>query len=330
MRKIRNTLICLIALFTCVSLCACGKSEAATNVDNMILEIGEVTLDSGDKITAAEKAADELEESDYKQLEQISSLEEARTIYNQLVKDDSIAEIEAAINSIGTVKLESETAIFDVRIKYDRASKEVREEIKNYEVLEQAEKELSNLKVQNVINLIDQIGQVTLDSRETIQAASGSYNKLSSAEKDRVTNYANMESALKKLTELEMQDKVRNIIQVTKLQVSRPNSAGGVDVFFGFKNMSDKVIKYITFEAVPYNAVGDVVYCEIRNYANFRGQATGPYEKGEGLAGNYNWYWKNAWYNFTITDVELKSIDIEYMDGTKESLSGNDLNFVFN
>ena len=329
MRRTRNILICLVALFTCVSLCACGKSEAATSVDNMILEIGEVTLDSGDKITAAEKAADELEESDYKQLEQISSLEDARATYNRLVRENAVAEIEAAIESIGAVSLERDTAVFDARVKYDRAIKEVKDAVKNYEILERAEEELSNLKVQNVINLIDQIGQVTLDNGDKIQAARSSYNNLSSAEKDKVTNYENLESASAKLNELETQDKVENIIRVTKLQVSRPNSAGGVDVFFGFRNMSEKVIKYITFEAVPYNAVGDIVYCEIRNYANFRGRATGPYEKGEGLAGNYNWYWENAWYNSTITDVELKSIDIEYMDGTKESLSGNELNYVF-
>ena len=82
----------LIIAGMCLSLCACSKSEAATKVDNMISEIGEVTLESGAKITAAEEAADELKESEYKQLEQISALKEARKIYDQLMEEKRIEE----------------------------------------------------------------------------------------------------------------------------------------------------------------------------------------------------------------------------------------------
>lgn len=35
--------------------------------------------------------------------------------------------------------------------------------------------------------------------------------------------------------------------------------------------MSDKTIKYVDFEAVPINAVGDVVSCEIRRSSTFYG-----------------------------------------------------------
>ena len=129
--------------------------------------------------------------------------------------------------------------------------------------------------------------------------------------------------------ELQTENRIENIIRVTKLQVSRPNSAGGVSLYIGFKNMSDKIIKYITFEVVPYNAVGDIVYCDIRDYANFRGQATGPYAKGEGLAGNNSGYWDCGWYNYSITDVELGSIYIQYMDGTSIVLSEDELDYVF-
>ena len=114
-----------------------------------------------------------------------------------------------------------------------------------------------------------------------------------------------MEAASQKLQELKMEKRVKNIVRVTKLQVSKPNSVGGVSVYIGFKNMSDKVIKYITFEVVPYNAVGDIMRCEIRDYANFGCQATGPYATGEGIAGNNSAYWDCAWYNSTITSVQL-------------------------
>ena len=325
----------LIIAGMCLSLCACSKSEAATKVDNMISEIGEVTLESGAKITAAEEAADELKESEYKQLEQISALKEARKIYDQLMEEKrieenktEIAELESAIDSIGTVTLEQESVISDIRKQYNRANKEVQAGVTNYKILEQAEEQLSNLKVQNVINLIDQIGQVTLNSEETINTAKSTYNKLSSDEKTRVTNYDSVEAASQKLQELKMEKRVKNIVRVTKLQVSKPNSVGGVRVPIGHKNMSDKTIKYITFEVVPYNAVGDIMRCEIRDYANFGCQATGPYATGEGLAGNNSAYWDCVWYNSTITSVQLTNIDIEYMDGTSVSLSGNELNYV--
>lgn len=325
----------LIIAGMCLSLCACSKSEAATKVDNMISEIGEVTLESGAKITAAEEAADELKESEYNQLEQISVLKEARKTYDQLMEEKrieenkaAIAELESAIDSIGTVTLEQESVISDIRKQYNRANKEVQAGVSNYKMLEQAEEQLSNLKVQNVINLIDQIGQVTLNSEEAINAAKSTYNKLSSDEKTRVTNYDSVEAASQKLQELKMEKRVKNIVRVTKLQVSKPNSVGGVSVYIGFKNMSDKVIKYITFEVVPYNAVGDIMRCEIRDYANFGCQATGPYATGEGIAGNNSAYWDCAWYNSTIASIQLRGIDIEYMDGTSVSLSGNELNYV--
>ena len=92
----KRVICTLLIAITFVSLCSCGKSEAVANVDNMILEIGEVTLDSGDKITAAEEAASDLQESEYNQLEELSVLEDARETYDQLVKED-IAEIENAI-----------------------------------------------------------------------------------------------------------------------------------------------------------------------------------------------------------------------------------------
>lgn len=321
----KRALLVLIIGVLCLSLCSCGKSKAATDADNLIMEIGKVTLESGDKISHAEDAVNALNESEYKQLEHLSILEDARDTYNSL----EIEKIKLAIDGIGIVTLDQESTISSIRVQYDSANEEIKAEISNYQTLVQAEEQLSNLKVQNVIGLIDQIGQVSLDSGEKIDAAKAAYDALSSDEKEKVTNSANIEAASTRLAEIQTENRVKNIIRVTKLRASSPNSAGGVSLYVGFKNMSDKVIKYITFEVVPYNAVGDIVYCDIRDYANFRGRDTGPYAKGEGLAGNNSGYWDCAWYNYSITDVELKSIDIEYMDGTRESLSGDELNYVF-
>lgn len=167
----KKNIVFLIAL--CALLCSCSKSEAAISVDNMILEIGEVTLESRDKITDAEEAVEDLKKTEYNQLEHISILEEARKTYEHLLEEKQreenekkISQIETAIDTIGVVTLDKQSAIKDIRTQYTWANEEVKAGIENYEILEQAEEQISILKVQNVINLIDQIGKVTLDSEE--------------------------------------------------------------------------------------------------------------------------------------------------------------------
>lgn len=143
-------------------------------------------------------------------------------------------------------------------------------------------------------------------------------------------NQATMEAEQKKLEEEKktIEDKVKEIIRVTKLAKSKPNSAGGVDLFIGFENKSEKVIKYITFDVIPYNAVGDPVKCDIRRRSLFGAKSTGPYNIGEGLEGDYSGYWENAWYNYHVETLSLNEINIEYMDGTTVTLSGEELNYV--
>lgn len=124
------------------------------------------------------------------------------------------------------------------------------------------------------------------------------------------------------------EEKIHNIIKITKLSHSSPNSAGGVDLFIGYKNMSDNIIKYCSFTITPYNAVGDIVYSRIGNTSTVIARDEGPHSKGEGIAGNYNWYWQNEWYAWNINTLVLDEIFIEYMDGSSIRLTGDDLNYV--
>lgn len=67
-----------------LSLAACGQSEAAADVDNLITAIGDVTLDSEGQIAEAEAALDALEETDRKQVKQEEALTAARMTYETL------------------------------------------------------------------------------------------------------------------------------------------------------------------------------------------------------------------------------------------------------
>lgn len=122
-------------------------------------------------------------------------------------------------------------------------------------------------------------------------------------------------------------EQIKSSIKVTKVWTGSPNSAGGVDLYINWKNLSNNVIKYAYFTVVPYNSVNDIVTCSIRHYSRFTAQDDGPYGKGKGNKGTA-YYWENAWYNYTIKRAELKEVEIEYMDGTSLSISEEYIKYI--
>ena len=119
---------------------------------------------------------------------------------------------------------------------------------------------------------------------------------------------------------------LKNTIRVYSVNTTTPNLAGGVDFYIKWTNTSNKIIKYIIFTVEPYNAVNDVVTCEIRGTSTYNGKVTGPVEPGEGNEPGY--HWENAWYNNTITNAKLKSVEIEYMDGSQKSIGYSDMEYI--
>lgn len=75
--KKKLAIVFLIAISFLI-LCSC-KSKNAASADDLILDIGEVTLDSEDRIVQAENAVNALKEKDYKQLEHLEELENAKS-----------------------------------------------------------------------------------------------------------------------------------------------------------------------------------------------------------------------------------------------------------
>lgn len=117
-------------------------------------------------------------------------------------------------------------------------------------------------------------------------------------------------------------DEAASIIRIVSMRTSRPNSAGGVDLFIHWQNTSDQTIRYATFTVQAYNAVDDPVQCTIRNRdTQFRGQVTGPIEPGQ-HRGNDGTRWSCAWYNSTISYGKITRVEIEYMDRSTVTVSG--------
>ena len=184
-----------LALVMVLSLSACGKSKAAQGVDDQISAIGEVTLDSADKIAEAESALAGLTEEDRKQVSGAEELAKDRLAYEALV-------VEETINAIGTVTLDSDSAIAAARKAYDGASAEVQAAVTNAGVLSDAEAAISGLRVQAVSEMIDAIGTVTLDSGDAIQAAQDMLKKLSKEDAAKVTNADALKTAAETLKTL--------------------------------------------------------------------------------------------------------------------------------
>lgn len=97
-------------------------------------------------------------------------------------------QVEKLIDQIGTVTLNSADKIKAARSAYDKLSTDQKKLVENYKKLTAAEDTLSNLQVQNVITLINQIGKVSLNSIGRIQAAQSALDGLSAAQKAKVTN----------------------------------------------------------------------------------------------------------------------------------------------
>jgi hypothetical protein len=131
-------------------------------------------------------------------------------------------------------------------------------------------------------------------------------------------SYYDMETVSKKIKEIEK----NNLPIIVKARAHSPNSAGGVNFSVQWKNVSNKTFKYIVFTVLPYNAVGDVQRCSIRNNAEFKGEETGPYEPGS--VSQNGTAWANAWYNYSIKCVKLKKVEITYMDGKKTYITDID------
>jgi uncharacterized protein YjhX (UPF0386 family) len=105
---------------------------------------------------------------------------------------------------------------------------------------------------------------------------------------------------------------LKDSVQIIKAYTSNPNSVGGVDLTIVWKNKTKRVVKYANFRVSAINAVGDEVRSEIAHYGT--AVVTGPI-KPNSVYG-YGKYWPCMWYNSTIKKCVIKSVELEFFDGT--------------
>ena len=177
--------------------------DAKTKID-ALPEAGKVTLAERDAVKAAQDAYDALsaEQKEYLTFAQAAKVTALAKRIAEL-EAAPIKSVEALIDAIGTVTLDSKSAIDEARAAYDKLTAAQQARVSNYATLTAAETTYAKL-VQDkadqdaadaVIAKIDAIGTVTLKSKKAIDAARKAYDKLTAAQQARVSNYAALTAA---------------------------------------------------------------------------------------------------------------------------------------
>ena len=174
-------------------------AAAAKAAEDLIDAIGEVTLESGDAIKAAREAYDALTDTQKELVKNYEKLTAAEEAYTALVDAAAAKAAEDLIDAIGEVTLESGDAIKAAREAYDALTDTQKELVKNYEKLTAAEEAYTALvdaaAAKAAEDLIDAIGEVTLESGDAIKAAREAYDALTDTQKELVKNYEKLLAA---------------------------------------------------------------------------------------------------------------------------------------
>ena len=201
-----------------------ADKAAAAAVDKKIEAIGEVSLESKAAIDEARSAYNGLTEEQKGYVTKLDTLEAAETVYAELVEEAeeqeatdkaAAAAVDKKIEAIGEVSLESKADIDIARTAYDGLTKEQKGYVTKLDTLEAAEAAYAELveeaaeqeKVDKaaaaaVDKKIEAIGEVSLESKEAIDAAKIAYNGLTEEQKGYVTKLDTLEAAEKTYAEL--------------------------------------------------------------------------------------------------------------------------------
>lgn len=147
-----------LALCLCISLSAC-KSAEAKQADELILSIGEVTLDKADSIEEALQFYNSLTAEQKEEVENLDLLNEANAKLTSLKK---IANAEMLIDAIGVVTIHSESSINDASRAVNALTSEEKKQVSNISVFTDAEYEFNELnRYWKIDYYVDSFGDAT-------------------------------------------------------------------------------------------------------------------------------------------------------------------------
>ncbi len=275
----------------------------------LIEQIGTVTLDSQNAIEDAKKAYNALSDEQKALVDNKENISNAMEQLLNLRLEDATAKISA----IGAVTLNSEEKIKEARSAYDSVPNSDKSKVNNYDVLLKAEDDYTELLIANCITLINNIGQITLDSKNDIDNAKQAYDSLSKESKEKVTNYdvlINADIAYKELKQEEAdKEKILNpgdSFSTSKWQVTYkktnisakvfPNNTNGyysyyyasddktfVDVIFNIKNIDVDILGIDNLIGSCEIEYGDTTYTKSYNLYTSNGSDIDKVYSWDGL-----------------------------------------------
>ena len=165
--------------------------------------LGEITIEKGEAIREARRKYDSLSDALKEQVTNYELLTAAEGQYARLEKEelDKAAQVDNFINSIGEVTLESVETLRRAFELYDALSDFGKAHVQNYAQLlekQQAYVKLlaaSDAEAGAVVQMISELGEITLDSGPAILNARAAYDALSEASRAKVTNYSTLVAA---------------------------------------------------------------------------------------------------------------------------------------
>lgn len=128
----------------------------------------------------------------------------AACLYGCMGPDEETQEVIDKIQAIGSdVTLDRKDDVYAARNAYKKLDEDQQEKVSNYQTLVDAENRVTELRIEACEQAINDIGEVTLESQEKIDAAKKAYNALLEDEKKQVSNYETLKAAESKIEELE-------------------------------------------------------------------------------------------------------------------------------
>ena len=209
-------------------------------------------MDSGEVVLAAQEYYSTLSDEQKAMVTNSADLESAVTAYDEAV----VGNAETLITAIGTVTVDSKEAIETAEEAYDALSESQKKMVSNSDTLTQARSDYEAVLVQNCIDEIDAIGEVTLDSLDQIALASDTYEALSEENKLQVTNYDDLLAKIDEYDELVAEEELKK----SALNPGDTYTTDSFKVTYKRSKVTDTILPNNTSGTYHYYQVNDSDY----------------------------------------------------------------------
>lgn len=221
--------------------------------------IGEITSASKPKIDSAFEKYALLTEEQKALVSNYDLLIQANDSYNRLKIDGPIADnVVKAIDSIGVVTLESKGKILSVQKLFDNLTPEQKLLVINIDKLQISKEEFSRLEIANVIELIDAIGKVDLNSLPVIEAAKKAYDALTPAQKELTTNFATLNKSFEEYSDAQINVVISKIDSIGYVSIEKKPKVLEARASYEELNSAQKakVSNYALLESIEQTILG--------------------------------------------------------------------------